>query len=105
VQIVHPSVLWCFVAQVLLLYNVDVLGGLANGTRGVVEGFVGVRDYLKQVSTAAVLQLPGHDAHTMWLVSLQHVLPLLCLSKHAAALPGSTTMWSALQASGQAVAH
>jgi hypothetical protein len=39
---------------VLLLYNVGVLGGLANGTRGVVEGFVGIRDYLEQVSAAAV---------------------------------------------------
>lgn len=36
--------------QVLLLYNIDVQGGLANGTRGVVEAFVSIREYLKQVS-------------------------------------------------------
>lgn len=36
--------------QVLLLSNINVAGGLANGTRGVVEGFVSIRDYLKQVS-------------------------------------------------------
>lgn len=37
-------------AQVLLLSNVDVKGGLANGTRGVVKGIVSIRDYLHQVS-------------------------------------------------------
>lgn len=36
--------------QVLLLFNLDVLNGLANGTRGVVEEFVPFREYLRQVS-------------------------------------------------------
>lgn len=44
------SLCCCAHVQVLLVYNIDVPGGLANGTRGVVEGFVSIRDYLKQVS-------------------------------------------------------
>lgn len=35
----------------LLLFNLDVLNGLANGTRGVVEEFVSFRDYLRQVGS------------------------------------------------------
>jgi hypothetical protein len=35
--------------QVVLLWNLDVPGGLANGTRGVVERFASVREFMMQV--------------------------------------------------------
>eukprot|EP00775_Hariotina_reticulata_P004448 gene4448-4703_t len=35
-------------AQVILLWNMDVPAGLANGTRGKVVGFAGLQDYLQQ---------------------------------------------------------
>jgi hypothetical protein len=36
------------ILQVVLLWNLDVQGGLANGTRGVVERLASVREYLAQ---------------------------------------------------------
>jgi hypothetical protein len=36
------------IMQVVLLWNLDVQGGLANGTRGVVERMASVREYLTQ---------------------------------------------------------
>jgi hypothetical protein len=44
---------------VVLLWNLDVQGGLANGTRGVVEGLVSVSDYLQQVRHEAAANLHG----------------------------------------------
>lgn len=49
--------------QVLLIFNINVRGGLANGTRGVVERIVSIRDYLKQVSVAS--HWPGLWAATL----------------------------------------
>jgi hypothetical protein len=40
--------------QVVLLWNMDVPGGLANGTRGMVERMASVREYLQQVTTGTV---------------------------------------------------
>ncbi|KAF6250527.1 hypothetical protein COO60DRAFT_1465293 [Scenedesmus sp. NREL 46B-D3] len=43
-------------AQVVLLWNLDVAGGLANGTRGVVQRFASVSEYLRQLTLAAAVQ-------------------------------------------------
>jgi hypothetical protein len=70
----HPACLAAWL-QVLLLFNLDVLNGLANGTRGVVEDFVPFREYLKQVSKLLVAHLcaaapifrnRGYQQHGIW---------------------------------------
>lgn len=55
--------------QVVLLWNLSVASGLANGTRGVVEGFASIQDYLIQVrphlhNAAAMAHKPARHAGT-----------------------------------------
>lgn len=54
-------------SQVMLLYNLDILGKLANGSRGVVDGFVQsdqYRDLVNAIMKRRDKNNPGDDVHS-----------------------------------------